>query len=143
MRFYQTFAEFYPNAEATIEHTKQHPTLEDEPGKDDLLFLTSIPWVSFTGIMHPIHMHPVDSVPRFAWGKFFKENDRIMLPLSVQVHHALMDGFHVGRYYHKIAAIPGYTGILVGINLNCLQITLASNLPPGCNATYISTIPYT
>jgi chloramphenicol O-acetyltransferase type A len=102
MRFYQTFAEFYPNAEATITHTKQHPTLEDEPGQDDLLFLTSIPWVSFTGIMHPIHMHPVDSVPRFAWGKFFKDHDRIMLPLSVQVHHALMDGFHVGRFYQKL-----------------------------------------
>jgi chloramphenicol O-acetyltransferase type A len=102
MRFYQAFGEFYPNAEATIEHTKLHPTLEDEPGKDDLLFLTSIPWVSFTGIMHPIHMHPVDSIPRFAWGKFFRENDRVMLPLSVQVHHALMDGFHVGRFYQKL-----------------------------------------
>jgi chloramphenicol O-acetyltransferase type A len=102
MRFYQSFAEFYPNAEATIANTKQHPTLEDEPGQDDLLFLTSIPWVSFTGIMHPIHMHPVDSVPRFAWGKFYKEHDRIMLPLSVQVHHALMDGYHAGRYFQKL-----------------------------------------
>jgi chloramphenicol O-acetyltransferase type A len=102
MRFYQTFTEFYPNAEATIEHTKLHPKLEDEPGQDDLLFMTSIPWISFTGIMHPIHMHPVDSVPRFAWGKFFTQNDTIILPLSVQVHHALMDGFHVGRFYQKL-----------------------------------------
>jgi chloramphenicol O-acetyltransferase type A len=102
MRFHQAFAEFYPSAEALIAHAKQHPTLEDEPGQDDLLFMTSIPWISFTGIMHPIHMHPVDSVPRFAWGKFFKQNDRIMLPFSVQVHHALMDGFHAGRFYLKL-----------------------------------------
>ena len=102
MKYNQAFTEFYPSAEATIAYTKQHPTLNDEPGQDDLLFMTSIPWVSFTGIMHPIHMHPVDSVPRFAWGKFFQERDRIMLPLSVQAHHALMDGFHVGRYYQKL-----------------------------------------
>jgi chloramphenicol O-acetyltransferase type A len=25
-----------------------------------------------------------------------------MMPLSVQVHHALMDGLHVGRYYERV-----------------------------------------
>jgi chloramphenicol O-acetyltransferase type A len=102
MRYHPIYSEFYPKAEATIEYAKQHPTLEDEPGQDDLLFMTSIPWVTFTGIMHPIHMHPVDSIPRFAWGKFSPVNDKILLPLSVQVHHALMDGFHVGRFYQGL-----------------------------------------
>ena len=78
---------------------KQQPRLEDEPGQDDLLFMTGIPWVSFTALQHPIHMHPVDSVPRIAWGKFFKEGEALKMPLSVQVHHALMDGVHIGRYY--------------------------------------------
>jgi chloramphenicol O-acetyltransferase type A len=64
--------------------------------------MTSIPWVSFTGFVHPIHMHPVDSVPRFSWGKYFTDDDRIKMPLSVQGHHALMDGFHVGRYFQQV-----------------------------------------
>ena len=68
------------------------------PG-DDLLYMTSIPWVSFTSVMHPLDLHPVDSVPRFAWGKYFKESDLLKMPLSVQAHHALMDGIHAGRFY--------------------------------------------
>ena len=28
--------------------------IEDEPGRDDLLYVTSIPWVSFTSLTHPI-----------------------------------------------------------------------------------------
>ncbi len=102
MRYYPNFSDFYTSAEKTIAHIKENPTLEDEPGQDDLLFMTSIPWVSFTGFVHPIHMHPVDSVPRFAWGKFTKNGEKITMPLSVQAHHALMDGFHAGRYYQLL-----------------------------------------
>ena len=76
--------------------------LSDEPGQDDLLFMTGLPWVSFTSMLHPIHMHPADSVPRIAWGKFFDQEGRTRMPVAVQVHHALMDGLHIGRYYQRI-----------------------------------------
>jgi chloramphenicol O-acetyltransferase type A len=32
------------------------------------------------------------------------------MPLSVQVHHALMDGIHVGRYYEKFQAYLDHPG---------------------------------
>ncbi|HTP08421.1 MAG TPA: chloramphenicol acetyltransferase [Anaerolineae bacterium] len=93
------YAMFAAQAAAIIERMQQQPRLEDEPGQDDLLFLSSIPWVSFTSLQHPIHMHPVDSVPRISWGKFLAEGNIVKMPLSVQVHHALLDGVHLGRYY--------------------------------------------
>jgi chloramphenicol O-acetyltransferase type A len=96
------FPGFAVRAAERIAHVRSHPILEDEPGQDDLLFMTSIPWVSFTSFMHPIHLHPIDSVPRLAWGKYFEEGERVKMPLSVQVHHALMDGLHVGRYYERV-----------------------------------------
>lgn len=99
------FAAFAQGALEQIAHVKENLTLEDEPHQDDLLFMTSLPWVSFTGVMHPIHMHPVDSVPRIAWGKFVREGARIHMPLSVQGHHALMDGLHVGRYFEQVQAL--------------------------------------
>jgi chloramphenicol O-acetyltransferase type A len=79
------YATFAARAAAAIEQVKQQPTLEDEAGRDDVLFMTGIPWVSFTGFMHPIHLHPIDSVPRIAWGKFFAEGNALKMPLSVQV----------------------------------------------------------
>ena len=100
--YVEDYAAFAMQAAAAIERVKQQPTLEDDPGRDDLLYMTGIPWVSFTGLMHPIHLHPIDSVPRIAWGKFFTDGNALKMPLSVQVHHALMDGVHIGRYYAQV-----------------------------------------
>lgn len=98
----RNFAVFYDEAARRIEYHKSCPGLADEPGRDDRIFISSIPWVSFTAVVHPIHLRPVDSIPRLTWGKYREENGRILLPLSVQVHHALMDGYHVGQFFARV-----------------------------------------
>lgn len=99
----EAFTDFAGRAAAMIAHVKQHPTLEEtEPGQDDLLFMTALPWVSFTSFTHPMQLHPADSVPRFAWGKIFQEGRRLKIPLSVQGHHALMDGIHMAKFYARV-----------------------------------------
>ncbi|GAP12473.1 chloramphenicol O-acetyltransferase [Longilinea arvoryzae] len=95
-------SEFAALAVERMARVQAEPVLSDEDGQDDLLFMTSLPWVSFTSMVHPIHMHPADSVPRIAWGKFFEREGHIWMPVAVQAHHALMDGVHVGRYYQRI-----------------------------------------
>jgi len=100
--YIEDFTSFHAEAIEKIASIKDHSTLEDNPGDDNRLYMTAIPWVSFTSFMHPLDMYPVDSVPRFAWGKTFEENERIKMPLSVQAHHALMDGIHMGRYYELV-----------------------------------------
>ncbi|MGB3368843.1 MAG: chloramphenicol acetyltransferase [Acidaminobacteraceae bacterium] len=99
------FLDFKTRAEISIEKAKMDISMEDEIGKDDMVFLTSMPWVSFTSISHPIQLKPADSFPRIAWGKFFMESGRVKLPLSVQVHHALMDGMHVGHLFIKVQEV--------------------------------------
>lgn len=98
----EDFASFAARAVEQIAQVQEHPIVKNEPGQDNLLYMTAIPWVSFTGFMHPIHLSPVDSVPRFAWGKFFEDGEFLKMPLSVQAHHALMDGMHMGRFYAKV-----------------------------------------
>jgi chloramphenicol O-acetyltransferase type A len=95
------FAEFAKNAEDCFKAVQETPSLED-PEDDNWLYMTAIPWVSFTSFMHPLDLDLVDSVPRFAWGKFFREGDDLLMPLSVQAHHALMDGIHMGRFYKRV-----------------------------------------
>ena len=46
-----------------------------------------------------------NTIPRIAWGKYFEENGKIKLPLSVQVNHSMADGVHVGRYFNAIQEI--------------------------------------
>jgi len=96
------FALFAPRAAEQIAYMQEHPTVKAQPGRDNVLYMTAIPWVSFTSFMHPLQLYPADSVPRFAWGKFFEGGDSLKMPLSVQGHHALMDGLHVGRFYAEV-----------------------------------------
>lgn len=69
------------------------------PLNDDArIHFTTVPWLAFTSFSHARNWGREDSVPKIAFGKFTKEHDRTMMPISVEVHHALMDGLHVGRY---------------------------------------------
>lgn len=105
VEYSEDFLDFKLRAKVAMEKAKSEIIMEDEAGKDDMIFLTSMPWVSFTSISHPIQLKPADSFPRIAWGKFFKENGRVKLPLSVQVHHAMMDGMHVGHFFMKVEEV--------------------------------------
>lgn len=108
--FKNNYKDFKTNTLNEIEKVKNNISIEDEPGRDDLLYITSIPWISFTSITHPIHMHPADSIPRISWGKYFKENNKIRIPMSVQAHHALVDGIHIGQYFNMIQEILNTPG---------------------------------
>jgi len=99
VKFENNYEDFVQNALKKIEEMKENPSFSDEDGRDDYLFLSAIPWVSFTGFQHAMSCHPTDSVPRITWGKYFENNGKIMMPLSVQVHHALVDGRHVGAFF--------------------------------------------
>lgn len=70
--------------------------------RDDMIHCTTLPWLSFTSFSHARNWGREDSVPKIAFGKFVKEAERTLLPFSVEVHHALMDGLHVGRYVSNL-----------------------------------------
>jgi chloramphenicol O-acetyltransferase type A len=110
----EDFLEFITRAAERVDHYRRHPTLQDEPGRDDYLFMTAIPWVSFTSFMHPTHLQPGDSVPRFAWGKFFEDGESLKMPLQVQGHHALMDGVHVGEFYGEVETMLHHPESIMG-----------------------------
>ncbi|MEL6274851.1 MAG: chloramphenicol acetyltransferase [Bacteroidota bacterium] len=94
--------EFHRSAIATMEEMFTNPSFEDEPGRDDYLFMSTFPWASFTSVQHAMHYSPADSVPRIIWGKYFKQGDQLLMPLAVQAHHAVVDGRDMGKYYQEM-----------------------------------------
>ncbi len=104
-KYFEHFTRFVENTLAHIELEKDNVSIADEEDADDTLYISSMPWVSFTSVTHPMQLKKPDSIPRIIWGKYFKQGDKILLPLSVQVHHALMDGAHVGEYFADIQQV--------------------------------------
>lgn len=68
----------------------------------NVIYVSSLPWISFTSVQHAHERLSGDSIPRFVFGKFFQQGDQLLLPLAVEVHHALADGFHVGQFFEKL-----------------------------------------
>lgn len=93
---------FVRKATDAMAATRANPTLEDEPGRDDYLFMSAMPWVSFTSVWHAMQYHPHDSNPRIIWGRIFEAEGRTMMPVSVQAHHALVDGYHTAQFYERL-----------------------------------------
>jgi chloramphenicol O-acetyltransferase type A len=43
-------------------------------------------------------------VPKLAFGRAEPAGEHLWMPMSVEVHHALMDGLHVGRFVQAFEA---------------------------------------
>ncbi len=102
VRYDQDVTAFVEAAERAIERSRQTPSIDDEPERDDYQFLTAIPWVAFTALAHPVPLMAGDSVPRIAWGRYRYDGERMPMPLSIQAHHGLIDGVHIGRFFAEV-----------------------------------------
>lgn len=67
--------------------------------------ISSVPWVSFTGFNLNIYDDGTYLVPIFTFAKYFSQADRIMLPLAVQMHHAVCDGYHASLLFQELQAL--------------------------------------
>ena len=67
------------------------------PLENNIFQFSAFPWVSYTHISHTDSGNKDQSVPLFDWGKYYKKEEQILLPFSVQVHHSFVDGVHIGR----------------------------------------------
>lgn len=64
--------------------------------------ISMIPWTSFEGFNLNLKNGYDYLLLIFTMGKYYYENDKIILPLSIQVHHAVCDGFHTCRFLNEL-----------------------------------------
>ena len=93
---------FLKNAREKIAGQGTNLGLDLIRGRYDIIGYSAIPWIPYTHFIRSIAKMGVDSNPKITWGKYFNQDGRVLVPFSVQVHHALMDGLHVGRYFEML-----------------------------------------
>lgn len=95
----RSFEDYISYAVNEQEKAKQRNSI-NEAGDDILgkIFISTIPWVTYTALINPTPV-PADSNPRITWGKYFIQNGKVLLPVSVLCHHALVDGLHISKFY--------------------------------------------
>jgi len=91
-----SFDEFRRTAEATIASVQSGRALDTMAEQDDLVYHTTLPWLRFTAFTNAIAGR--SSIPRLAFGKCVRVHTRQVMPVAVEVHHALVDGLDIGRF---------------------------------------------
>lgn len=69
----------------------------DMEKRNDLVYITTFPWAKFTQVSHAHNIDMFDAIPKLVWGKFEELNNKLLMPFSIEVHHAFVDGLHVGK----------------------------------------------
>ena len=92
---------FNAACQTAIEKAKNQDELSEHIESDDWIFLSCLPWVSFTALTNP-NGGPDDCIPRITWGKRESRHAQASIPVGIQVHHALVDGVHVGRFFEAL-----------------------------------------
>lgn len=75
--------------------------LEEKSDPGSLYFISCLPWISYASLIQPVP-YPADSNPRITWGKYFRQDGRLLLPVSVLAHHALIDGKQIADFYESL-----------------------------------------
>lgn len=105
MDYHEKESKFYQEALLEIENVRNTNSLLPALSGENVIHFSAIPWLDFTSISHARSFSHPDSCPKISFGKVTDENGTKTMPVSVHVHHALMDGYHVGLFIEKFQTL--------------------------------------
>lgn len=67
--------------------------------------VSCLPWVKYKHFDVHVFDEGKFLAPVVTWGKYEQENGRLMMPLTMNIHHAVADGFHLSRFFNEVQAL--------------------------------------
>ncbi|ASZ66101.1 MULTISPECIES: type A chloramphenicol O-acetyltransferase [Bacillus] len=97
------FRTFYNNYEDDMRcYANVHGLFTKENIPPNVFPISSIPWTSFTGFNLNINNDENFLLPIITCGKYFNEGNKVMLPVSLQVHHSVCDGYDASQFIEDL-----------------------------------------
>ena len=98
MPFKVSFDEFVQESQKEIERVQASTGLVPAGGSQNVIHYSSMPWLNFSAVSHARSFSFKDSCPKITFGKMMEEDEKRTMSVAIHVHHALMDGYHVGQF---------------------------------------------
>ncbi len=95
---------FYGRVMADRErHKKDRAVLANQPL--NFFDVSCLPWVKYKHFDVHVFDEGKFLAPVVTWGKYEPENGKFMMPLTMNIHHSVADGFHLSRFFHEVQAL--------------------------------------
>ncbi len=92
---------FYYKAIQETEKVRNSTSLLPAVSGENVIHCSAIPWLNFTSLSHARSFAFPDSSPKISFGKLTEQKSIQTMPVSIHVHHGLMDGYHVGLFVNR------------------------------------------
>lgn len=93
--------DYFAHAEEARRNCASNGITEDSD-VESMYFISTLPWLHYTSLIQPVACGD-ESNPRITWGKYsLTESGRVLMPVSILAHHALVDGSHIARFYSQL-----------------------------------------
>lgn len=101
INYHESFHTFLEGAEQEIGRVQSSDELLPSTSGQNVIHYSTLPWINFTSISHARMFSYKESVPKISFGRIIDVDGQKIMAMSVHVHHALMDGVHVGQYIQR------------------------------------------
>lgn len=92
---------FMKQAKTETERVKVERGLKFPYPGEDIIHYSTLPWADFTAVNHARILNKGRSIPKITFGKITRDGEKMWMPVDIHVNHALMDGFHVGKFVER------------------------------------------
>ena len=93
--------EFYGRVMADRERYKNDRAMLDNQPLN-FFDVSCLPWVKYKHFDVHVFDEGKFLAPVVTWGKYEQTEDKLLMPLTMNIHHAVADGFHLSRFFNEV-----------------------------------------
>lgn len=93
------FNAFYRSCRKDVEEGQQIQGYSIPDVPENVFDVSCLPWIHYSAMNLVVPKDWIYLAPIITWGKFTEDGDKTILPLTMQIHHAAADGFHISRFF--------------------------------------------
>ena len=101
LKYNDDIAEFMTQAKIEVERVKEERGLKFPVSGENMIHYSTLPWADFTAVNHARRLDFGRSIPKITFGKITRDGSKMWMPVDIHVNHAVMDGFHVGKFIER------------------------------------------
>lgn len=101
--FTENFERFHANMVSDMKNYHERNIYTEKV--PNFFVASCVPWLNYTSFSCMNEGDQPFLFPMVTWGKYEKKDRKITLPLTLQIHHAVADGYHCSLFFRDVEEI--------------------------------------
>lgn len=113
--YHKDFGNFYQTVSDDMEKYKDVKGVKarlDRPA--NFCAVSALPWLSFSSFSQDTYESSNFLFPLIRFGKYYQEQNKILIPVAVFVNHAVADGYHTSKLINDVQDFTTHVGDWIG-----------------------------